>query len=65
MHLLNYNNCYPFIPMHPMIQRGIEKIESEIQEELMEAYELFDTRNKGYIDGSGLSEAMKVLGYQA
>ena len=35
-----------------------------MQEELMEAYELFDTRNKGYIDSNGLTEAMKVLGYQ-
>ena len=30
----------------------------------MEAYELFDTRNKGSIDQNGLSEAMKTLGYQ-
>lgn len=30
----------------------------------MQAYELFDNRNKGYIDAHGLGEAMKVLGYQ-
>jgi Ca2+-binding EF-hand superfamily protein len=30
----------------------------------MEAYELFDNRNKGHIDSHGLAEAMKVLGYQ-
>ena len=30
----------------------------------MEAYELFDTRGKGYIDAIGLTEAMKALGYQ-
>jgi Ca2+-binding EF-hand superfamily protein len=31
----------------------------------MEVYELFDNRNKGFIDVAGLSEAMKMLGFQA
>lgn len=35
-----------------------------MHEELMEAYELFDSRNKGLIDASGLTEGMKSLGYQ-
>ena len=50
--------------MHPMIVRGLLKVETEMQEELMEAYELFDSRGKGIIDAGGLGEAMKILGYE-
>lgn len=50
--------------MHPMIVRGLAKIEAQMHEELMESYELFDGRNKGFIDAAGLGEAMKVLGYE-
>lgn len=47
-----------------MLIRGLNKIEAEAQEELLEAYELFDNRNKGHIDANGVGDAMKVLGYQ-
>jgi Ca2+-binding EF-hand superfamily protein len=40
-------------------------MELEMQEENMEVYELFDNRNKGFIDVGGLSDAMKVLGFEA
>ena len=50
--------------MHPMIVRGLLKVENELHEELMESYELFDSRGKGTIDSVGLGDAMKVLGYE-
>lgn len=40
--------------MHPMIVRGIAKVENEIHEQLLESYELFDSRGKGQIDATGL-----------
>lgn len=49
--------------MHPMIVRGLLKVQTEMQEQLMESYELFDSRGKGVIDATGLAEAMKILGY--
>ena len=35
-----------------------------MHEQLMESYELFDSRGKGVIDATGLGEAMKILGYE-
>lgn len=46
-----------------MIMRGLAKVEREQEEEIMEIYELFDQRNKGFIDASSMAEAMKALGY--
>jgi Ca2+-binding EF-hand superfamily protein len=51
--------------MHPLVLRGIAKLELEAQEELMEAYELFDNRNTGFIDATSLGEGMASLGFQA
>lgn len=54
-----------------MTYQAIEGIESHLQEELLEAYELFDNRGRGkafvilgYIDANGLIENMKELGYE-
>ena len=54
-----------------MTYQAIEGIESHLQEELLEAYELFDNRGRGtaliilgYIDANGLIDNMKELGYE-
>jgi Ca2+-binding EF-hand superfamily protein len=31
----------------------------------MEVYDLFDNRSRGFIDVAGLSDGMKILGFEA